>query len=127
MLRDESCVRRAAEPLRRRYAFRDDGKPLSAANTIKQGKIKKSTVIVGRKAILTNMMQSLLCHARASKEKFVVRFVDVLVADILRDRMLPKFMSFSPGATYICYSKVVKLASKGKACFSSLKGWEWTF
>lgn len=81
----EDYKKQASTPLCIDYSHSVDGKNISLGPAIGLSKIvKTSTKIVRRKATFINAVQSLLSYMKAFVKKNGVRFVDVVLLDIIK-------------------------------------------
>lgn len=71
-----------------------------------------STTIVRREATLTYTMQRFLRYMSAFGESYGVRFVGVLVLDIVEDMMFSNILSSNSGDTYIRHIRVGRMKVK---------------
>lgn len=67
---------------------------------------------MGSKAMLTDMLNSLLSYARALEENCSLRYVDVRIIDLVGDVMSSKFLAANLRAIYIRYVTVCKMTIK---------------
>lgn len=70
------------------------------------------TATVPHEATLADTMRSLLSYVRAFDKVFVLRFVDVRITDVMKDRLFSNLLADNTRTTVIRYIRVHKIMMK---------------